>query len=71
MIDTEMKMRLLTSAGVEAVILQHFTKELACIEAEAFLPFSAAIPAKAQHGLRRRKLALWPWSAWRYRAPPH
>ena len=39
MIDTEMKMRLLTSAGVEAVILQHFTKELACIEAEAFLPF--------------------------------
>jgi len=39
MIDTETKVRLLAVAGAEAVILQHFTKELAGIEAEEFLPF--------------------------------
>jgi len=39
MIDTERKVRLLALAGVDAVILQHFTKELAGIEAEDFLPF--------------------------------
>jgi riboflavin kinase/FMN adenylyltransferase len=37
--DAETKVRLLASAGVEAVIMQHFTKEMACIEAEEFLPF--------------------------------
>jgi riboflavin kinase/FMN adenylyltransferase len=39
MIDTETKVRLLAAAGVDAVIMQHFTKELACVEAEEFLPF--------------------------------
>jgi riboflavin kinase/FMN adenylyltransferase len=38
-IDTETKMRLLASAGVDAVVMQHFTKELAGIEAEDFLPY--------------------------------
>lgn len=37
-IDTETKVKLLTAAGVDAVIVQPFTKELATIEAEAFLP---------------------------------
>ena len=37
-IDTETKVKLLTAAGVDAVIVQPFTKELAGIEAEAFLP---------------------------------
>lgn len=37
-IDTETKVRLLSAAGVDAVIVQPFTKELASIEAEAFLP---------------------------------
>jgi len=37
-IDTETKVRLLAAAGVDAVILQHFTKEIAGIEAEDFLP---------------------------------
>ena len=38
-IDSETKVRLLSAAGVDAVIMQHFTKELACVEAEDFLPF--------------------------------
>ncbi len=38
-IGTETKLRLLTAAGVDAVILQHFTPELAKIEAEDFLPY--------------------------------
>jgi riboflavin kinase/FMN adenylyltransferase len=38
-IDTETKVRLLAAAGVDAVIMQHFTKELACVEAEDFLPY--------------------------------
>jgi riboflavin kinase/FMN adenylyltransferase len=37
-IDTDTKMRLLAAAGLDAVILQEFTKELASIEAEEFLP---------------------------------
>ncbi len=39
MIDTETKVQLLASAGVDAVIMQEFTRELAGVEAEAFLPF--------------------------------
>jgi len=39
MLDTGTKVRLLAAVGVEAVILQHFTQELAGIEAEEFLPF--------------------------------
>ena len=39
MLDTETRVRLLCSVGVEAVIMQHFTAELAGIEAEEFLPF--------------------------------
>jgi riboflavin kinase/FMN adenylyltransferase len=37
-INTETKVKLLTAAGVDAVIVQPFTKELATIEAEGFLP---------------------------------
>ena len=39
MIDTETKVRLLAAAGVDAVIMQEFTRELASVEAEAFLPY--------------------------------
>ena len=38
-IDTETKVRLLAATGVDAIIMQHFTPELAGIEAEAFLPY--------------------------------
>lgn len=38
-VDTEKKVRLLSAAGVDAVIIQPFTEELASIEAEAFLPY--------------------------------
>jgi len=38
-IDTATKIRLLSKAGVDAVIMQHFTPELAGIEAEDFLPY--------------------------------
>ncbi|MBK9991845.1 MAG: riboflavin biosynthesis protein RibF [Verrucomicrobia bacterium] len=37
-IDTETKVRLLSAAGVDAVIVQPFTREIASIEAELFLP---------------------------------
>jgi len=38
-IDGETKVRLLALAGVDAVIMQHFTKELASVAAEDFLPY--------------------------------